>query len=159
MTLVCWRDGPALQQLPGATEGHAERTNQHEGEIINEFGLMRVQRERDGYVELEPIGEQAGDEDHGVPGAGAPQMQPQGVVQAEDRHDGGAGPEVVARNEDPEFAPGPAADVPEPARDRVARAAGQIALYPRSSCLKPLVLSRLSATKHGSDRYAQLVCS
>lgn len=54
--------------------------------------------------------------------------------------------------EDPEFAPGPARDVFEPTRDRVARAAGQIALHPWSSRLKPLVLSRLSAAKHGSDR-------
>jgi hypothetical protein len=45
----------------------------------------------------------------------------------------------------PEFALGPARDAPEPTRDRVARAAGQIALHPRSSRLKPLVLSKLSA--------------
>jgi hypothetical protein len=44
--------------------------------------------------------------------------------------------------ENPEFAPRLALDLPEPARDRVARAAGQIALHPRSSRLRPLVLSR-----------------
>jgi hypothetical protein len=54
--------------------------------------------------------------------------------------------------EDPEFVPGPARDVPEPTRDRVARAAGQIALHPRSSRLKPFALRILSAAEHGSDR-------
>ena len=91
VALVCFRDGRALQQLPDAAEGHAERTNQHEGEIINESGVMRVQNERHGYVELEPIGKQAGDEDHGVPGAGVPQMQPQGVGQAEQAYELGLG--------------------------------------------------------------------
>jgi hypothetical protein len=54
--------------------------------------------------------------------------------------------------ENPESTPGPALDVPEPTRDGVAGAAGQIALHPRSSRLKPLVLFRLSTAKHGSDR-------
>lgn len=54
--------------------------------------------------------------------------------------------------ENPKFAPGPALDVPELIDDRVARAAGQMALHPRSSRLRPLVLSKSRGVWTGGGR-------
>jgi hypothetical protein len=60
---------------------------------------MRVQDERNGYAKFDPIGEDAGSENHDVPGAGSTQVQMHRVVEADNRHYGRAYPDVMTWNE------------------------------------------------------------
>jgi hypothetical protein len=85
--------------LPRSAERHRETSNQYEGEITHEVSVMRIQDEPDGNAQFGPMGKQADNENEYVYRTRMTQMQPQGVVQTEDGHDGRADSDVVmARN-------------------------------------------------------------